>query len=113
MGNRQYNTLSLTLTPLNLFLPEGGPANFASDRPARPRTISKPPTPMAGATIVSIRLFAFQFLLNAMSLRERARPGLGIIELHGASQSKRVKRCREGLRQQPQSQFDCGIQAKA
>jgi hypothetical protein len=96
MGERQYNTLPLTLTPLNLFLPEGRPPNF-----------------VAGATIVSTRLFALQFLLNAMSLRERARPGLGIIELHGASQSKRVKRCREGLRQRPQSQFDCGTQAKA
>ena len=53
MGSCQYDTLTLTLTPLSLFLPEGRSANFASE-PACPAPAhhEKPPSPpMAGATL--------------------------------------------------------------
>jgi hypothetical protein len=45
MGSCQYDTLTLTLTPLSLFLPEGRSANFASE-PACPAPAhhEKPPT---------------------------------------------------------------------
>jgi hypothetical protein len=48
-GSCQYDTLTVTLTPLSLFLPEGRSANFASE-PACPAPAhhEKPPSPHDG-----------------------------------------------------------------